>query len=68
VRQETVNLTSIVQKDVGTEEDKEDDEGVGDERDIWEVSHVTEEDFESTDGGELDSCLPRIKSSHAFAP
>ena len=29
---------------------KEDDEGAADERDIWEVAHVTEEDFETTEG------------------
>ena len=34
----------------GEEEDKEDDEGNAYERDIWEVTHVTEEDFETTDG------------------
>ncbi len=49
-RQETVNLNSIVQNNVGGDEDKEDDEGDGDERDIWEVEHVTEEDFQSTEG------------------
>ncbi len=56
VRQEEVNLDRIVENDVGEvedkeeEEDKEDDEGDGDERDIWEVTHVTEEDFERTEG------------------
>jgi hypothetical protein len=54
VRQSTFDLTSFVQNEVGTKEDKEDDEGVGDERDIWEVTHVTEEDFERTDGEEED--------------
>ena len=49
-RQATINLASIVENDVGEEEDKEDDEGAGDERDIWEVGHVTEEDYESTEG------------------
>ena len=37
-----VRLTSIVDNDDGEEEDKEDDEGATDERDIWEVVHVTE--------------------------
>ena len=43
----------------GEEEDTEDDEGAGDERDIWSVSHVTEEDFETTEGEleDLYSCL-----------
>ena len=31
-------------------QDKPDDEGAADERDIWEVAHVTEEDFETTEG------------------
>jgi hypothetical protein len=54
VKQEAVNLDRIVENNVGGEEDKdkEDDEGAGDERDIWEVTHVTEEDFERTEGEE----------------
>ena len=52
VKQEAVNLDRIVENNVGGEEDKdkEDDECAGDERDIWEVTHVTEEDFERTEG------------------
>ena len=34
----------------GEEEDTEDDEGDGDERDIWSVTHVTKEEFETTEG------------------
>jgi hypothetical protein len=49
-RQEKDNLAGIVENEVGEEEDREDDEGAGDERDIWEVAHVTEEDFEATEG------------------
>ncbi len=54
MKQEAVNLDRIVENNVGGEEDKdkEDDEGAGDERDIWEVTHVTEEDFERTEGEE----------------
>ena len=40
----------IVENETGEEEDQEDDEGVPDERDIWDVTHVTEEDFETTEG------------------
>ena len=40
----------IVENETGEEEDTEDDESVGDERDIWSVTHVTEEDFETTEG------------------
>ena len=43
VRQETTNLARIVENETGGEEDTE---GTGDERDIWSVSHVTEEDFD----------------------
>ncbi len=45
----TVNLVRIVENETGEEEDTEDDEGVGDERNIWSVTHVTEEDFETTE-------------------
>ena len=53
-RQETVNLPGIVENESREEEDTEDDEGVGDEREICEVAHVTEEDFETTEGEEED--------------
>ena len=39
----------IVENEDGEEEDQEDDEGVPDERDICDVLHVTEEDFETTE-------------------
>ena len=56
MRQETTNLARIVENETGGEEDTE---GTGDERDIWSVSHVTEEDFETTEGEleDLYSCL-----------
>ena len=34
----------------GEEEDTEDVEGTRDENEIWKVTHVTEEDFETTEG------------------
>jgi hypothetical protein len=49
-RQEAANLGRIVENEAGEEDDTEDDKGDGDERDIWEVAHVTEEDFETTEG------------------
>ena len=49
VRQEGTNLGRIVENETGEEEDTEDDEGDGDEREIWSVTHVTEEDFETTE-------------------
>jgi hypothetical protein len=42
VRLEQANVGSIVDNDAGEDQDKEDDEGAGDERDIWEVTHLTE--------------------------
>ena len=50
MRQETTNLPRIVENESGEEEDTEVDEDGGDERDIWSVSTVTEEDFETTEG------------------
>jgi hypothetical protein len=47
-RQEESDVDNIVDSESGEEEDKEDDDGVADEKDIWEVTHVTEEDFETT--------------------
>jgi hypothetical protein len=44
------NVARIVDNDTGEEEDKKDDEGTAGERDIWEVAHVTEQDFETTEG------------------
>ena len=50
VRREKSNVGSIVDNDTGEEQDKEDDEGVVVQRDIWEVAHVTEHVFETTEG------------------
>ena len=49
-QKQSTNLPMIVENETGEEEDQEDDEGVPDERDIWDVTHVTEEDFETTEG------------------
>jgi hypothetical protein len=54
---ESVNLTTILENDAGEEQDKQDDEGAADERDIWEVAHVTEQDFETTSSGEAEDLL-----------
>ena len=53
-RQDAANLASIVEHDAGEVEDKEDDEGAADEREIWEVTDVTEEDCETTEGEVVD--------------
>jgi hypothetical protein len=50
VRREKSNVGSIVDNDTGEDQDKEDDEGVVVQRDIWEVAHVTEHTFETTEG------------------
>jgi hypothetical protein len=55
-RQEAVNLASIVENEAGEQEDTEDDDGARDEREIWEVAHVTEEDFETNEGEVEDLC------------
>ena len=44
----------ITQDDTTDEEDLEDDEGFQDERDIWEVTHVTEQELETTEGEGVD--------------
>jgi hypothetical protein len=51
VRQEVSNITQDHQVE---EEDREDDEGVQDEREIWEVTHVSQQDLEMTEGEGLD--------------
>ena len=42
LRLEEANVATILENDAGEEQDKQDDEGAADERDIWEVVHVTE--------------------------
>ena len=48
--QEASNVARIVENETGEEEDTEDGEGAGDEREIWEVAHVTGEDFDIKEG------------------
>jgi hypothetical protein len=50
LRLEEDNVATILENDTGEEQDNQDDEGAADERDIWEVAHVTEQDFETTEG------------------
>ena len=52
--QTTQEVCSITQDDAVDEEDLEDDEGVQDDREIWEVTHVSEKDLETTEGEGVD--------------
>ncbi len=55
IREETVNVDNVDDDTYTTQEDQEDDEyGTSDEREIWEVTDVTEEDFETTEGESVD--------------
>jgi len=45
--------SNIVEDDSGEEETKEGDEGTPDEREIWQVTHVGEEELETTEGEEV---------------
>ena len=47
-------VSSITEDDTVDEEDWEDDEGVQDEREIWEVTHVSEQDLETTEDEGVD--------------
>jgi hypothetical protein len=47
-------VVSIVEDDPGEEEDIEDDEGVQDEREICQTTHVSEEELETTEGEGVD--------------
>ena len=51
-RHQSVNLANIVENESGEQEETEvsDDDGTRDTREIWEVTHVTEEDFETNEG------------------
>ena len=61
-RQEGANLGRIIENESVEEEDTEDDEGDGDEREIWSVTHVTEEDFETTEG-ETEDVYDKLKET-----
>ena len=47
IREETVTVDSVDDDDFTSQEDHEDDEGAEAEREIWEVTDVTEEDFKT---------------------
>jgi hypothetical protein len=47
IREETVTVDNVDDDDSTPQEDHEDDEGVETEREIWQVTDVTEEDFEN---------------------
>ena len=49
-----LTLVRIVEDETGEGQDKEDDEGVADEREIWQVTDVTEEELGTTEGEEVD--------------
>jgi len=48
VRQE---VSGVTQDESVNEEDMVDDEGVEAQREIWEVTHVSDQDLETTEGG-----------------
>jgi hypothetical protein len=54
IREETVTVDSVDDDDSTAQEDHEDDEGAVTEREIWQVTDVTEEDFETTEGEAVD--------------
>jgi len=54
IREETVPVFNLHVDDSTGQEAQEDDEGTADEREIWQVTDVTEEDFETTEGESVD--------------
>jgi hypothetical protein len=56
-RKEVVSIV-LVEDDPGEEEDIEDDEGVQDEREIWQTTHVSEEELETTEDERVDILAP----------
>ena len=54
IREETVTVVNLHVDDSTGQEAQEDDEGAADEREIWQVTDVTEEDFETTEGETVD--------------
>ena len=54
IREETGTVGSLDDDDSTAQENHEDDEGAADEREIWQVTDVTEEDFETTEGETVD--------------
>jgi len=53
-RQEEASVSILVETEPVVHKDEEDDAGVVDEREIWEVTTVTEEDLETTEGETMD--------------
>jgi hypothetical protein len=67
LRLEEANVATILENDAGEEQDKQDDEGAADERDIWEVAHVTEQDFETTEG-EAEDLYDKLMAMAGWTP
>ena len=53
-RQETTTVSILLEEESGGEKDKSDDDGTAEEREIWQVTAVTEEDLETTEGEAVD--------------
>ena len=53
-RQETVTVSILLEEESGAEKDKDDDVGAAEEREIWQVTTVTEEDLKTTEGEVVD--------------
>jgi len=54
IREETVTVGSLDDEESTGQEDQEDDEGAADEREVCQVTDVTEEDIEMTEGETVD--------------
>ena len=54
IREEAGTVGHLHDDDSTGQEEEEDHEGSVDEREIWEVTDVTEEDFETTEGETVD--------------
>ena len=67
LRLEEANVATILENDAGEEQDKQDHEGAADERDIWEVAHVTEQDFETTEG-EAEDLYDKLMAMAGWTP
>jgi hypothetical protein len=54
IREKTVTVGSLDDEESTGQEDQEDDEGAADEREVCQVTDVTEEDIEMTEGETVD--------------
>ena len=54
IREEAGTVGNLHDDDSTGQEEQEDHEGDADEREIWQVTDVTEEDFETTEGESVD--------------